>query len=191
MVPSVPSSQRSLGGWGARRGWLGAAGGGEAAAAPGRRWTLSISPAHLLLPMLEATAELEALPGFGLAAVGGLGRFGDDDESYLAYEAGLQARYYLIGDFTKGLQLGAEALWMGVRGGEEGSSVVAVGSGLQVGPFLGYKIVAGPGFTFELQVGAQYLLVEMEARDSSDGTSASAADNELILLLNLGLGWTF
>ena len=141
--------------------------------------------------MLEVTAELELFERLGVAALAGAGQLGGDDERYLAYEAGLQARYYLVGDFTRGLEVGAEALWMGVRGGEEGSPILAIGTGLQLGPFLGYKIVAGPGFTFELQVGMQYLLVEMEARDSATGTSANAGDSELILLLNLGIGWTF
>jgi hypothetical protein len=46
------------------------------------------------------------------------------------------------------------------------------------------------GFTFQPQLGFQYLVTSARVQDDS-GNSASAEDSAVIVLLNLNLGWSF
>jgi hypothetical protein len=159
----------------------------------GHHISLTISPLHLVLPVAEFTVEGRIVDSIGLAGILGLGSVtGEYDdgttETFFAYELGGQFRYYLLGDFDHGMQIGLEALFVGVD--TEIESVQAIGNGLAVGPFIGYKIAIDAGFTFDAQLGIQYLAIKAEASDAS-GTSATASEKRVIPLLNLNLGWSF
>ena len=54
-----------------------------------------------------------------------------------------------------------------------------------VGPFLGYKVMSDAGFTFDRQLGFEHLSVQASAQ----GETASGKD--MIVLLNLNIGWSF
>ena len=69
--------------------------------------------------------------------------------------------------------------------GASSGSISATAGGLAVGPFLGYKIIAGPGFTFDVQAGVEYMAV---AASSSSGSTGSV--KTVIPLLNLNVGWS-
>lgn len=163
-----------------------------------RNVSLTFSPLHLFMPMLELTAEVRLARKFGVAALGGYGQItgerdpGDTREPLTAtvYEIGAQARYYVFGSFDHGMQLGAEVLYLHLDADTTGS-IVASGEGLAVGPFAGYKIATQFGFTFDGQLGIQYLAARAEAHDTDTNDSAEASDSVWIPLLNVNVGWSF
>jgi hypothetical protein len=124
----------------------------------------------------------------GAALILGGGSVSSDGSSYTAIEAGAQFRYYVLGTFIHGLQVGAEVLYLYLSNSDD-STIEASGDGLAVGPFLGYKIATNLGFTFELQGGVQYLFASAKAE--SGNVSATAEDSNIIPLLNINLGWSF
>lgn len=157
---------------------------------PDPRVSLTFSPVHLILPMVEVTGELRLAPNIGAAVILGGGSFsgerlGDpaDPNRYSAFEIGGQFRYYLSGSFRSGLQVGGEVMYLTVS--TDSAGVSATGEGLTAGPFVGYKHAWPIGLTLKAQIGGQLLLARAEAGDSS------AEDREVGLLLNLNAGWSF
>ena len=74
-------------------------------------FSLTFSPVHLVRgPLLELTGEFESFHDFSLAVIGAVG-FWSWESSTRVFEAGGQVRYYLIGSFDHGLQIGGEFLW--------------------------------------------------------------------------------
>ena len=147
------------------------------------------SPIHISLPVLELTGEVRVMPKMGVALVLGGGSVTVDDlggpkTKVRLFEVGGQFRYYVLGDFRHGMQLGAELAYIHATGSTSSESAVAAGTA--VGPFLGYKFTAGIGFTFDAQLGVQRLFL---AGESSSGATASEA--KFIPLLNLNVGWSF
>ncbi len=146
------------------------------------------SPIHLTLPVFELTGEVRVMPKMGVALVLGAGSVTVDDGGpkvkVSVYEVGGQFRYYVLGDFRHGMQLGAELLYLHASGSTSVESAVAAGTA--VGPFLGYKFTAGIGFTFDAQLGFERLFL---AGQSSSGSSSS--DAKTIPMLNLNVGWSF
>jgi opacity protein-like surface antigen len=157
---------------------------------------LSFSPLHLVMPIVEVTAEAKVHRKIGLAGILGYGRVSQETAGqtyrFSAYEVGGQFVSYPIGHFDHGMQLGMEALYVHVNldeGPNQRLDVTGIGNGLAVGPFIGYKLATQFGFSFNVQAGAQYMAVVANA--SADGTNASEADSRVIPLLNLNLGWSF
>jgi hypothetical protein len=151
---------------------------------PRRVFSLTISPVHLTFPVVELTGEIRAHDKLGLALIGGAGRYTDKSSAITAavYEAGAQLRFYPVGDFRHGMQVGAELLYLHVSQ----SSLALAGQGVAVGPFLGYKVMADAGFTFDAQLGFQYAEVR-----ATEGSNAGNSDRGIIALLNLNIGWSF
>lgn len=155
-------------------------------------FSLTISPIHLALPMGEFTGEYRAGDKLGIGGILGFGSAtvessaGDEDKLTL-FEVGATLRYYALGSFIHGMQIGLEALYL-YAGGDVGG-VAAAGEGLSVGPFIGYKIATNIGFTFDAQLGGTYILVGAEASDGE--TSETASDSAFGALLNLNVGWSF
>ncbi len=156
--------------------------------------SLTFSPLHLLLPVVEVTGEIRLDKIMSVAAIAGFGSVSIDNAQpdlpshASVYEFGGHYRFYPIGSFEHGMQLGVEVLYLHVSA--ETASVSGFGTGLAVGPFAGYKIIASGGFTFDAQLGVEFLAVKAEAQDSG-GQSASATQKATIPLLNLNIGWSF
>ena len=115
--------------------------------------TLTLSPLHLGVPMVEAMAELEVGNDRSVALIGGLGT----EERRWLYTFGGQVKQYVAGDFDTGLSLGAEAKYgnadmQGFKGGT-----------VSAGPFLGAKGTLGV-LSLEAQGGGQ--LVYNQGRTS-------------------------
>jgi hypothetical protein len=158
----------------------------------GDSFNVSVSPLHLLLPLVELQAEVYATPVVSLAAIGGAGqatveRSGEPDQTYDVWEAGGQARAYFFGSTQEGAFAGAEVLYAHVSGRTEG--VTGLGAGTEIGGIVGYKWVWDGGFLLDLNGGVGYLAVSAEAHDSTDEDSQS--DSQTIPILNFNLGWAF
>jgi len=154
-----------------------------------KRVSLTISPLHLLLPVGEVTGEVRILDKLSAAAILGFGKTSvDGGGTFHVIEVGTQANFYALGDFDHGLQLGLEALYLMLAGDSEGAT--GQGEGLSVGPFIGYKLATRIGFTLNGQVGGQMTFVRARAKDPLGETGSDSA-TELILLLNLNVGWSF
>ncbi|HXI60420.1 MAG TPA: hypothetical protein VNO55_30370, partial [Polyangia bacterium] len=152
---------------------------------PHRVFALTISPLHLLSPILELTGEIRASDKIGVAVVAGAGKYSETDNgvklSASVYEAGAQFRYYVVGDFRHGMQLGAELLYLHLSD----SNLSAKGEGLAIGPFAGYKYTTDIGFTVDTQLGFERITARAAA-----GTS-TASNSDYIVLLNINVGWSF
>ncbi len=85
------------------------------------------------------------------------------------------------------MQVGGELIYM--HASIDAGGVSAVADGLSVGPFLGYKVIADFGFTFDCQVDYQFVGVGASATDGQ--TMASARSSNGTVLLNLNVGWSF
>jgi hypothetical protein len=147
---------------------------------------ITISPLHLFVPMAEVTTELRATSRLGIAVITGIGSFRemDTNQRVTLYEGGASARYYVTGSFRKGIQLGAEALY--VHASTSSTTVDVKAAGLALSPFVGAKWTLSSGFTTELQVGASF----MAARGSAS-TGAMANRSDVGPLLNMQVGYTF
>ena len=158
--------------------------------------SVTFSPIHLIFPIVEVTGEFAVTPKIGVAGIVGGGTLklensrGETVERLRAWEVGAHFNYYVIGSFDHGMQLGVEALYLKVaRPDNNSDQISASGEGLALGPYAGYKIIAGPGFTFEANLGFQYVAVRAQAENST--ASATASDKRVIPLLNLNIGWSF
>lgn len=149
------------------------------------------------MPVFEATIEIRAHDHVGIALIGGYGKVKTSDpfRSYTfdVYEVGGQLVFYPISTFDKGLQLGAEALYVKVKTDDSYTGSVTVsgaGSGVAIGPFVGYKVGTSVGFTFVVQGGVQFMTAKAKAKDSN-GTTATDEASDVFPLINLNLGWSF
>lgn len=159
-------------------------------------FSLTMSPLHLALPMLELNGELKLANKFGMSLIGAYGRprvvatYSDgtkENYTFSAYELGGQCVFYPIGNFRHGMQLGAEVLYVKVLGNIDNVSLE--GAGLGVGPFIGYKLIFDNGITLNAQLGVERLFLRASASDSS--SSANANDKKTTALLNLNVGYSF
>jgi hypothetical protein len=159
-----------------------------------RTVSLTMSPIHLLLPVFELMLEARPVDHLGLALIGGAGSVksssSSGSEKFSAYELGAQVVWYPMKPFH-GLVVGAEALYVKVESDELSEGEVrGSGTGLAVGPLVGYKVLTSGGFTFVAQGGLEYIAVQAEASDKA-GNSSEADDSRWIPLVNLNLGWSF
>ena len=159
----------------------------EATKAP-RNWAVTISPIHLVLPLVEFTVERRIKRKLGVALMLGGGSVTDDlDNKFRVAEVGLSARYYVLGNFAKGMQIGGAIEFVSVKGDNiNGSSVSVQGSGLVVAPFIGYKHTFGFGLTLDGQLGAGLTAIQAEADNG-----AREEESSVNVYLNLNLGWSF
>jgi hypothetical protein len=168
----------------------------QAAGADEATLSVTVSPIHLLFPMLEASAEFQVSDNVGLAVIGAYGEVGISNSSGVhdslgIWELGGQVRYYFLESFES-LHAGVEALYIGISESDiGGAELSANASGVAVGPFVGWKGIFGPGFTFVVQLGAASTAVSATATDSSTGETATVTDRDVLVLLNLDLGWSF
>ena len=158
-----------------------------------RSVSLTISPVHLLFPIVELTGDIRVLEKLSIAAILGFGTVqlsgSFADERATVFEAGTQIKFYPVGDFDHAMQLGVEVLYIHVSATLDASGVTGTGSGLALGPFIGYKWIASFGLTIDVQVGAQIAGIFAEASDGT--TTEEDSTTELIPLLNLNFGWSF
>jgi len=146
--------------------------------------SITFSPIHLFLPAAELAVEVALGPKLGVAVIGAIGSVTPalSDQSVTVYEAGISPRYYVIGDFRQGVELGVEALY--AHASAEGQLMTTLkAEGLAVGPYVGYKWVHSSGFTLEAQAGASYFAMRGDGVDEDDSRFA--------FLLNLQVGWSF
>jgi hypothetical protein len=151
-----------------------------------------MSPIHLIVgPIIEVTAERRLSPKLGAALMLGVGKFTDKPEvgaetEYDVFEAGASMREYLFGDFDRGVQIGGSIEYVKLSGDDiNGSGVAAIGNGMMLSPFIGYKHTWPFGITFDGQFGPTLLLIRAESETSS------AEESRFGLNLNLNFGWSF
>ena len=163
-----------------------------------RSFSLTISPFHLVLPIVELMGDFRIIDKLSLAAILGIGTIGfdadgdpftGDEDHATVFELGAQVKFYAIGHFDHALQLGLEILFIYLDATFESRGVTGTGSGLAIGPFIGYKYVAPFGLTVDIQAGAQLAGVAATATDGA--TTEEDSTVEFIPLVNLNFGWSF
>jgi hypothetical protein len=145
--------------------------------------------AHQEFPVVEFSAELRAHDkvGVALVVVGGTGS--DTVNGYgtletVAVEAGVEPRYYVIGDFERGVELGAELRYFRVLSvyTTPYDSTPAAVAGYLAGPFVGGKYTTDRGFTVEVKLG--FVRVDRTVTNPDQNRSAYP-------ITDLRLGWSF
>jgi hypothetical protein len=166
-----------------------------APASSGPRITVMWAPIRLIIPVAEFTVEYRIAPKLGASIELGAGKrtltTGSTDVKGTEIEGGAQFRYYVLGSFRKGLEVGAEILDEYVTFKEPlpaGVAGVAAG-GVTAGPFLGYKVATHAGFTFEAQAGARYLVAYPAV--TGQGSSSDIVGSRWLPLLHINIGWSF
>ena len=165
--------------------------------APPRPRSLSLTFAPILLlgkeaRVLEVTGEARLTDTVGVGLMLAAGKITEQvvpllpKESATVLEAGLSARYYLVGDFRHGMQLGAETVYLRTSG-----DVIRVnGDGLNLGPFVGYKYTAGFGLTLEVQLG--YAVKIASRSNDVKGVRVPKSDDEKRrVFMHANVGWSF
>jgi len=160
----------------------------------GHRITVLFAPLRLVIPLVEFTAEYRVADKIGVSVTLGAGTRevsgAGTNVTGTELEGGLQGRYYVVGDFDHGMELGAELLEEYVKFDDVPAGLAVAAGGLTLGAFIGYKIATRIGFTFEAQVGARYLVVEPAVQ--GDTTLGSPPiDEKWLPLLHLNVGWSF
>jgi Protein of unknown function (DUF3575) len=153
------------------------------------KFSITMSPVHLILPVGELTVEYKVAEKIGIAFIAGIGTVTVEDvyqneEKFNIWEIGGQFKYYLTGNFRKGLHVGVETIYMKVSYAED-STVDAEGDGLTIGGFVGYKHTFGFGLTLEAQLGGQQIVVTAKSANSEE------SDSKFGVLFNLNIGYTF
>ena len=142
-----------------------------------RSLSITFSPVRAFGGVAELAFEARLSRRVGFAGIVGAGAVEIDGRSSRlpVVLAGVSPRWYALGHFDHGLQLGAEVLgsmsWVGTS-----TSLLVTAA-----PYVGYKVTAPVGFTFEVQVGCGYRLAYAER----------VAKSEAVPLVNLNLGWAF
>jgi hypothetical protein len=130
---------------------------------PTKAFTLTVSPIHLIMETGEFTGEFALAKKHGLAAIAGIGVPNGQE----IIELGASYRYYVLGNFDRGMQVGGELLLAGEIDAEF-DEMVGMPSA-----FIGGKFTTGVGFTIDGQLGVGII------------------EEEIAPLLNLNLGWSF
>ena len=167
-----------------------------APARDGRKFTVMWAPLRALFGLAEFTVEYRLADKLGVSLELGAGRRTVDFDAMTSVkgtelEGGAQVRYYVLGSYTHGMELGAELLDEYVTFDEPlpGNVVGVAAGGVTAGAFAGYKVATNVGFTFEAQLGARYLIVDPKV--TGMGTPAIASQDKWLPLLHLNAGWTF
>ena len=155
-----------------------------------RSVAVTLSPLHVLVGVAEVAFEGRLARKFGLGGILGGGSLGPPPWAPQTsgrtpiLEIGLSPRYYVIGTFDHGMQIGAEGMVIAAWASSGSTSATAIGVG--VAPYIGYKFTAPIGFVVEVQAGGGYTFAVAQA---SSGSTAAAQG--AYFLLNLNAGWAF
>jgi hypothetical protein len=162
--------------------------------------SVTFSPLHLIFPEVRLMGEIKVNPKMSVAALAGYGSIGVDTsgtpnvtvDRVTVWEAGGQFRYYPIGTFEHGMEVGAHVEYIGASasGSSCDGKVFGAGSGVLMGPFVGYKLATRVGFTLDLQGGVGYEVITASA-SGTNGNTATASSNTFAPIVNLHMGWSF
>lgn len=145
--------------------------------------TVSWSPLHLVLNIVELSGEVAATDNLGVGVMAGAGKW----QGITIWEVGAQANYYLLARF-KSLHVGGSLEYLHASTSENDEwSAEGVSRGLVLSGHLGYKYIHRSGFTFLAQAGVGYLAVE----STVDGSASATDDSKVLPTLNLNVGWSF
>jgi hypothetical protein len=138
----------------------------------------------MFIPMVELTGEVRVARKLGVAVIAGAGAIRDMDTNALikVYEAGASVRYYALGSFRHGMQIGGEAIY--VKANTDNTGVEVRAKGLGISPFLGYKWTHRSGFTIDTQLGVTFITAR------ADSSTQTKQASKVGPLLNLNVGWS-
>jgi hypothetical protein len=122
----------------------------------------------------------------GVGADSGPGAPGIQKVSDTEWHYGFQGRYYLTGNFRRGLPIGAEIYYFQFGSvaviQQSGDSISGSARGRAVGPFLGYKYTFDHGFTIDGELGWVYVTMTEYDYPNHGGFNP---------IINLKVGWSF
>ncbi len=160
--------------------------------------SVTISPLHyLVFPPFQLALEVRPVAHLGVAVVGAYGSITEKRldisryEQFDAYKFGGHVAYYLLSAHPfDGPELGAAMVYAHVFGPFSDVEVAPGNDGLGIGPFVGYKLIASCGLTFENQIGFEYVTARSHAYALQQGTTKVGGDH-FAPLFNVDIGWSF
>lgn len=146
-----------------------------------------VEPLYLVMPMVDATVEVEVTPHIGIAAIAGYGRV---LFSTSLYDLGGQANIYLQRSF-QGWHLGSElrTLWGSSNNplltydDKDGDHMASFGGDRIAGVYGGYKWLRHSGLTAVVQLGV--------GRYHLSGTSQDPPSSRILPVANLVAGYSW
>ena len=115
--------------------------------------------------------------------------YGFNARDALSSTMGGQFRYYAIGDFGHGMQIGLEVLFRRVITSSMPDTTHT--TTLHLAPFIGYKVLFHFGMTLDIQLGLEYAPYHRIERPFAKGIPSTQGPLHLAPLVNLNLGWSF
>jgi hypothetical protein len=173
--------------------------------------TITASPLAMIAPLAYVSAELHLASNIGIAGIGALGRARScgPDTGYIAaqldactgpsgmsFGLGGQLNYYFMRPFA-GVHAGLEVMYGHAKYSGADSANVAYAlddNTFRTGPYVGYKLIVGSGFTLLAQVGVTYATSTSKVESMSGAVSMANPPMQqggLGSLFKHQLGWTF
>lgn len=140
-------------------------------------------------------AELKRSESISIAALLGIGspRVSDVEEiksKPLMYAFGAQINYYFAGNFGRGWQMGAQALYVDAP---LTADVLTFDKGrsFAVTPYVGYKMALGSGLTINAQAGFGFGVREQLDTAPLEGSiESTGVESRWSTYINMGIGWS-
>lgn len=157
--------------------------------------SITVAPLDLLVPVIRVQAEFRLAMSHGVSALAAIGPGGN----HTAGGIGMQYAWYPIGDFERGMLLGAmfhystaSATYGDVARWEPFSPA---SMGIGIAPVIGYKYSVRSGFTIHLTGGVGPMIFRTHVPPSSSSSTSRMVVEEketwTFVHLMLGLGWSF
>lgn len=138
-----------------------------------------------ILGVFQINGEYRVKDDLGAAMGLGIGKVENSrNDKFTAERVHAQVRYYPLGSFVHGLQIAGGFEYFLVNRSESDPLAYAE-EGLIVSPYIGYKIAANCGFTFETQFGYGYSLY------NATTTARQEKPGSWHVTMDLGVGWSF
>lgn len=146
-----------------------------------RAVSITVSPFHALIPFLEITGELRVSANISGSLIAGIGKILDGKaDKHSAQEIGAQGIYYFKPTF-RALHVGIELTY--VHSSDRYSPTTFTGTGVAIGPFVGWKYIHRTGVTLLAQGGLALAFVERRSPPETEATVGP--------IVNLNAGWSF
>ena len=156
-----------------------------------RKNAISISPIHLMLPVVLINYSYGVTDKIAVSPSIGYGKVpiseGSSDK-FDVWDLRLGVEYYFYGSAIAGFFAGPRFEYVYVSG-TTSENVVGTGAGGSLQALIGYHWVWNPGIFLDIKLGGGYMIVKAEAEDST--TKATAEEKNFHAVIDLNIGWAF
>jgi hypothetical protein len=157
--------------------------------APPRENFLSLSLLPLVRPFFQFGYERRIHPRIGLGGAVGLGIFAiGKGADRFGFALGPQVNFYAVGNFTSGMPVGVELLYMASRDSTSGGAggIRITSSSFNPALTIGYKVETKIGITLSAHIGLRFVRSSVTVKDAESQASNSASSFEPLVRVSVG-----